>query len=82
MIDKKKENIVQIAKRLIKLDSGKDIPEIYESKVFSKDSSMIVFFDIPIKFAAKKILLFITVLRLILSLNPQFISPLLIQKIS
>jgi len=53
ILKNKKESIVQMAREVVKKDIGKNIPETYETKVFANDSSIIVFFDIPIKFARK-----------------------------
>jgi len=48
-----KKSIVQMARKLIKEDIGKDIPEIYETTVFANESSVIIFFESPIKLARK-----------------------------
>lgn len=51
--DLRKKSIVKIAKELILHDSGEKVPDIYDARVFAKDSSVIVLFDLPIHFAAK-----------------------------
>lgn len=48
-----KKSIVKIAKELIINDCGEKIPDSYDARVFAKDSSVIVLFDLPIHFVAK-----------------------------
>ena len=48
-----KKRIVQMAKILILENSGENVPDSYDARVFSNDSSVIVLFDLPIHFAVK-----------------------------
>lgn len=53
MIKSGKKNIVQKAREIIYEDIEQKVPQIYKTKVFAKDNSIIVLFDLPIKFARK-----------------------------
>jgi|GEM_PF-4668867 len=52
IVGQKKQTIVQMARKIIEEDTGNNIPETYETRVFANenDSSVIVFFDMPITF--------------------------------
>ena len=50
---KEKKSIVQKAREIIYGYIEQKVPEIYKTKVFAKDNSTIVLFDLPIKFVRK-----------------------------